>query len=265
MNGHRTARFHQEWQIFVCAYQFLTRLPAPANFQYSDELMHEAARYYPLVGALVGAIATFVLIISIQFLGVVPACILSTAATLYLTGAFHEDGFADLCDGIGGGATAERALEIMKDSRLGTYGVAGLTLMLALKIALLSDIALESASSFVIVGTLIAGHALSRSSAVVVIMTSDYVREAGTAKPVSMGLSESGQSIMLVSSALIGLLAALMIGFIPVLAGCLTLGLMHWVIRKIFERKLQGYTGDCLGATQQMSEVGFYLGVALCV
>lgn len=255
----------KEWHTFVCAYQFLTRIPAPKTFRYSEDLMHEAARYYPLVGALIGAVAALVFVITIQWVSTIPAMILSTVVTLYLTGAFHEDGFADLCDGIGGGMTAERALDIMKDSRLGTYGVVGLTMVLALKVALLSDIALGSSSSTIVMGTLITGHALSRTSAVVVIMTSDYVRQAGTAKPVSEGLSEAGQTIMLTSSVVIALLSALVIGWVALLVGLVLLGLSHLFIRRVFERKLQGYTGDCLGATQQMSEVGFYLGVAVCI
>ena len=258
-------RPEKEWHTFVCAYQFLTRIPPPKHFQYSDDLMHEAARFYPLVGALIGVFAALVFLVVEAFLGVFSAAILSTARTLYLTGAFHEDGFADLCDGIGGGMTRERALEIMKDSRLGTYGVVGLTMIVALKVALLAELAADAASSMIAVGTLVTGHALSRTSAVVVIMTSDYVREAGTAKPVSLGLNSSGQVIMLASSAALSLVGVAVLGWKPILAGIVVLTVTHFVIRRLFERKLQGYTGDCLGATQQVSEVGFYVGVALCV
>ncbi|MEM7363600.1 MAG: adenosylcobinamide-GDP ribazoletransferase [Pseudomonadota bacterium] len=257
-------RIESQWQTFICAYQFLTRIPPPRHFRYSDDMMHEAARFYPLVGALIGAFAAGVFLLADQLIAVLPAMILSTAATLYLTGAFHEDGFADLCDGIGGGMTPERALEIMKDSRLGTYGVTGLSMMLLLKLALLTTIAME-VSVLIVVGTLITAHALSRSSAVVVIMTSDYVRDAGTAKPVSAGLNGHGKMIMLISSAVLVLVGGWLMGFTPVLVGGAVMAVMHLFIRHLFEAKLGGYTGDCLGATQQMSEVGFYLGVAACI
>ena len=253
-----------EWHTFICAYQFLTRIPPPRHFRYNENMMHEAARFYPLVGALIGAFAAGIFLLADQFLAVLPAAIISTAATLYLTGAFHEDGFADLCDGIGGGMTPQRALKIMKDSRLGTYGVTGLSMMLLLKLALLATVAVE-ASELIVAGTLITAHALSRSSAVVVIVTSDYVRDAGKAKPVSMGLNSHGKMIMLTSSAVLVLTGAWVMGFTPMLAGVAVMAVMHLFIRHLFEAKLGGYTGDCLGATQQMSEVGFYLGVAACI
>ena len=111
--------------------------------------------------------------------------------------------------------TPERALEIMKDSRLGTYGVTGLSMMLLLKLALLATVAME-ASELIVAGTLITAHALSRSSAVVVIVTSDYVRDTGTAKPVSMGLNGHGKIIMLTSSAVLGWTALLFISAITI-------------------------------------------------
>ena len=117
----------------------------------------------------------------------------------------------------------------------------------------------------VVAGTLITAHALSRSSAVVVIVTSDYVRDTGTAKPVSMGLNGHGKIIMLTSSAVLVLTGVWVMGFTPMLVGVAVMAVMHFFIRHLFEAKLGGYTGDCLGATQQMSEVGFYLGVAACI
>ena len=124
------------------------------------------------------------------------AVLLSTAASLLATGAFHEDGFADACDGLGGGATRERALEIMRDSRLGTYGAAGLGLMLAAKV-----LALAAAPPAVIPWLLVAAHAASRSSAVLVIATSTYVRDSGIAAPLADPMRPRGVAFALATGA----------------------------------------------------------------
>lgn len=258
-------QFQREWRLFVCAYQFLTRIPAPKDFEYSDDLMHEAARYYALVGALVGLAGAAVFFVTFTWAPVSVCMILSTIVTLYLTGAFHEDGFADLCDGLGGGVTPERALEIMRDSRLGTYGSAGLILILALKISLLCALAELSETGLVVLGALIVGHSLSRASAVAVIVTSDYVRMEGTAKPVSAGISTEGKLVTGITVILMSLLGMLLINPFAVFGGILALVISHFFIRRTFEKRLGGYTGDCLGATQQVSEVGFYLGLIACI
>ncbi|MFT7221820.1 MAG: adenosylcobinamide-GDP ribazoletransferase [Candidatus Azotimanducaceae bacterium] len=258
-------RLRNQWALFVCAYQFLTRLPAPANFEYSNELMHEAARYYALVGALVGLFGALVFVAANLLLPVLVSLIFSTIATIYLTGAFHEDGFADMCDGLGGGVTPERALEIMRDSRLGTYGAAGLVLMLALKISLLFALTENGISDVWLIAALVAGHCLSRASAVVVIATSDYVRMEGAAKPVLKGIRAPGKWVVGATCFAVLLLGALCLTPSAMLGGLIALIAAHFFIRRVFENRLNGYTGDCLGATQQVSEVGFYLGVVACM
>ena len=128
----------EQWAILLLAVQFLTRLPVPASAGFTPERLTAATRYYPLVGALIGGLVAVVYGVALLAWPPLVAVILSIAASLLLTGAFHEDGLADMFDGVGGGLTRERALEIMKDSRIGTYGAAALILALALKAATLA-------------------------------------------------------------------------------------------------------------------------------
>ncbi|MFN3212101.1 MAG: adenosylcobinamide-GDP ribazoletransferase [Henriciella sp.] len=241
---------------FLLAVQFLTRLPIPTGTLFTPERMAASARYYPLVGVLIGGFCALVFYgASILFPQLI-AVIISVGAGLLLTGAFHEDGLADTFDGIGGGHTAERALEIMKDSRLGTYGTLALIIVLALKAA-----ALAALPSALVMTALVAGHGLSRLSSVLVISTSRYVRAHGTGKPVADGLSPAGLLIALITGVLI---IAGWSGVAPIIAllyALVGLALGHVILRLFFERKLGGYTGDTLGAVQQISEIGFYLGL----
>ncbi|EMD82832.1 adenosylcobinamide-GDP ribazoletransferase [Pacificimonas flava] len=244
----------RELARFLAAVMFLTRVPVPLLAHDSD-MATASARYYPLVGILIGAVAAAGFAGGLAIGGGVVGALLATAATLLLTGAFHEDGLADLFDGMGASSPA-RALEIMRDSRLGTFGAAALFIVLALKVAALAQLPAALA-----LAALIAVHGLSRLSALIVIATSRYVRSDGTAKPVADSMNMSG----LATAALIGIV--ILTGFalhtsLP-LVGALMLGLTagHILARAAFERRLGGYTGDCLGAVQQISEVGAYLAL----
>lgn len=246
----------EEGERLFLAVQLLTRLPVRVSAEASAARSGAAARYYPVVGAVVGALAGAVFWLAHLVFPIELALVLSTAASLLVTGAFHEDGFADACDGLGGGGTRERALEIMRDSRLGTYGAAGLGLMLAAKILILA-----AAPPGAIPWLLIAGHAASRSSAVLALATGTYARAAGLAQPVSGAVGGSSLALALCFGA--GALALLwtMIPPLALLAGFAGLAAGHLAMRAAYERKLGGYTGDCLGGVQQTSELGLYLGV----
>jgi adenosylcobinamide-GDP ribazoletransferase len=246
----------EQWAILLLAVQFLTRLPVPASPGFTPARLTAATRYYPLVGALIGALVALVYALALLAWPPLVAVLLSIAAGLALTGAFHEDGLADMFDGVGGGLTRDRALEIMKDSRIGTYGAAALILALALKAAMLAAM-----PPWAVILALIAGHGLSRFSAVLVIATSGYVRDHGTAKPVADGVSRESLGIAAGTALVLGVAVAIGFGPMAALMGLLGLAVGHWAMRRIFERKLGGYTGDCLGAVQQGSEIGFYLGL----
>lgn len=246
--------------IFLLAVQFLTRIPIPATGIYTAARLNASARYYPLVGFLVGGLSAGVFWGALFVFPTSIALALAITTGLLLTGAFHEDGLADTFDGIGGGHDRDQSLTIMKDSRLGTYGTLALVTALALKF--LSLAALPSAW---IVTALVAGHGVSRLSSVMVIATSTYARTEGKAKPVADSLS--GSSLVVASvTGLAGIavaayflpLAAIGFGLVGLIAG-------HVCMRFLFERKLGGYTGDTLGAVQQASEVGLYLGLVACL
>ena len=133
-----------ELRLFLIALQFLTRVPVPAWVGWRDDWMNQSARHFPLVGACVGAFAVLVFWGAAHLWSALVAVLLSMVATVWLTGAFHEDGLADTCDGLGGAVSKQRVLEIMKDSRLGTYGTLGLLAVLAvlaLKAAALAGLA----------------------------------------------------------------------------------------------------------------------------
>ncbi|MEH6808460.1 MAG: adenosylcobinamide-GDP ribazoletransferase [Hyphomonas oceanitis] len=241
---------------FLLAIQFLTRLPVPGWFTYSEARMTASAAYYPLVGVMVGALCSAVFwSVSLLFPPLVSVLIANTASLL-LTGAFHEDGLADTFDGIGGGHTRDAALEIMRDSRLGTYGTAALVAALALKTATLTAL-----PAHMLLFAFPAAHGLSRLSSVLTIATSRYVRTAGTGKPVAQGLSLPSLLIASVTGVAICLAWIYLLPAAPLLFGLIGLATGHVAMRAFFEFKLKGYTGDTLGAVQQVSEIGFYLGL----
>ena len=248
-------RAREEAAVFLLAVQFLTRCPVPFPDLFTEARLNAAVRYYPLVGVLVGGAVGGVFWLAHLLFPVTLAVVLATAASLLATGAFHEDGFADACDGLGGGVTREQALEIMRDSRLGTFGAAGLGLMLAAKV-----LALASAPASVIPWLLVAAHAASRASAVLAAAAGSYVREAGTARPVAAGVAPADLALALVTGAAAVSGLWLVTGPTVMVAGLAGLTAGHLVMRELYERKLGGYTGDCLGAVQQTSEVGLYLG-----
>ncbi|MFL9710883.1 adenosylcobinamide-GDP ribazoletransferase [Methylobacillus sp. Pita1] len=243
----------QQWRLLLLALGFFTRLPVPAIQNFDSAELNDAARYFPLVGILVGLVAALVLYLSLQILPATVAIVLSMAATAWLTGAFHEDGLADTMDGLGGGWAKEQALAIMKDSRIGSYGAIALFLALLLKFASLDHIRIE-----LVPFVLLAAHAASRLAAVLVMATQEYVREEGKAKPLAAKPSVAGLWIAAVSglAPMVLLPARLWLALLPVVLVWL------WFSFKLRQR-LGGYTGDCLGAMQQLTELAFYLGVLI--
>ncbi|HZH45619.1 MAG TPA: adenosylcobinamide-GDP ribazoletransferase [Roseococcus sp.] len=250
----------EQWAILLLAVQFLTRLPVPASAHFTPGRLRAATRFYPLVGALVGGLGALAFLAADALWPPVIAALLSLAATLPLTGAFYEDGLADTFDGIGGGLTRERALEIMRDSRIGTYGTAALLLAFGLKLG-----ALAALPALAVAAALPAAHGLSRFSAVVVIATSRYARDDGTGKPTADGIAPASLAIAGGTAALLLAGLALATGVPAALGAAAGLVLGHLAMRRVFERKLGGYTGDCLGAVQQASEVGAWLGLLACL
>jgi adenosylcobinamide-GDP ribazoletransferase len=243
-------------RLFFIALQFFTRLPIPRWVGFDPAWLQHASRYFPLVGSVVAAVTALVYLAAAHLWPTPVAVLLSTAAGIYLTGAFHEDGFADMCDGFGGGMTRERVMEIMKDSRIGTYGAVGAGLLLALKCVLLSMMVPEAA-----IGALLLAHPLSRLAAVSLIWRLDYARDEGKSKPMAQHMSGAEFAIAAGCAAIPALYLAVLGTFSPTtLAVCVLAAALAaiWLGAK-FVRRIGGYTGDCLGAVQQVGEVVIYL------
>ncbi len=250
----------REWLLLRLACQMLTRLPAARGTDYTPALDASAVRYYPAVGIIVGLASGAAFAAAHDPFGPLPAAVLAIAASALLTGAMHEDGLADTADGIGGGASAERALEIMRDSRIGVYGMLALILVTAAKL-----FALATLSPWLGLAVLVAAHGLSRWSVVLVIATARYVRASGTASPVAGTVSPL--SHLIAGGTAVACLALAGYAASPQAAAGILVGLAcgHVAIRVAFQPKLKGYTGDCLGATQQVSQLGAYLGLLACL
>jgi adenosylcobinamide-GDP ribazoletransferase len=238
-------------RYFLLALGFFTRLPIPASPDFNEAELNHAAKYFPLVGVLIGGLTAVVFLLCNQILPTESAIILSMISSILLTGCFHEDGLADTCDGLGGGWTQEQTLSIMHDSRLGSYGATALVLALLLKYQSLSHIPL-----IWLPWCLIAAHSLSRFAAILIMVTQDYVRVEGKAKPMASQLTST--ELLTASLFVIPVLGlnpgATLYGIIPV-----TLVWLYFSAK--LKKRLGGYTGDCLGAMQQLTELAFYLGV----
>lgn len=263
-----------QWRLFFTALEYFTRWPKPRWVDHNPAWLGPCTRYFPAVGLVVGLAGGVVYALAARGWSVPVAVALSMAATLLITGAFHEDGFADVCDGLGGTCERERALEIMSDSRIGAFGAIGIGLMLLLKFSSLA--AFQPGAAAV---AIVCAHVVSRALPLVLMMTLPYAKpQAQTkAKPVAQGVGWAELVIGLSSAALavavVGALAwhfdaalqtrtalwfwalALALSFVAALACAIPL-------RAWFRARLGGYTGDCLGASQQVSEVVFYLGLS---
>jgi adenosylcobinamide-GDP ribazoletransferase len=247
-----------QWQYIRLAVMFYTRIPVGTIQNYDQDVLNRTSRYFTLVGALVGALCALVFWLCSQYFPQGLAAVLSTAFGVWLTGAFHEDGLADACDGLGGGWDKAKILEIMKDSRIGTYGFAGLALTLSLKCMALSALPMAW-----VVAALLAGHVASRWCASLTMWCLNYVRldENSKTKPIT---KEFENKDFAVSSciALVFIMVCLPMWALPALLGMLPFGL--YLAFKLHQW-LGGYTGDGLGAMQQVTEVGFYLGLLAVV
>ena len=243
-----------ELEYFFGALRFFTRLPVPAWVGHSSEALASSTRYFPAVGLVVGGIAALVFFLVSTVLPLTLAVLASMAGTLYITGAFHEDGWCDTIDGFGGGWEKERVLAIMKDSRIGSFGAAALIVLLLSKFCALIEMRV-----WMIPLALIAGHALSRLCATLVMNSLDYVRDEGKVKPMSAKIRYPS----LAFAVLTAVLPLFFLPLFPVVVGVILAALVTLWLARLFKRRIGGYTGDCLGAVQQLSEVAFYCGL-LC-
>lgn len=243
---------------------FYTRIPCPSWAGHSPEYINKSVRYFPVIGWIIGTMSGAGFLFGDWLVGPLFASLLFILISVWFTGAFHEDGFADVCDGFGGGWTKEQMLTIMKDSRVGTYAVVGLVLLLLIKVALLAELPKQH-QSMILLLILINAHTLSRMMAATVIFTHEYVREDELSKARPVAKSYSKTNVLLV----------ILLGLFPTIITVYLTGEWWWclvpipiyfvkmILARFFKRKIGGYTGDCLGATQQVVEVAYYLTVVV--
>ena len=273
---------------YLLAVQFFTRIPITGALAqwvgYSAEMLRASAGHFPGVGVLVGAAAAAsyallqALLPQTVFTPFVAAA-LSTVLTVLLTGGFHEDGLADAADGLGGSYTRERALEIMKDSRVGAFGAMALVLALLSKVALLAVLgAIDgepegwndapfwgSFGTWYICAGLWAGHVVSRGLPLLLIYLLPHVGDTASSKSKPLADQISTHSLWIAFSwcfVVLALVSTIFDAINLTVACSFSLLALLWMGR-LFKRRLQGFTGDCLGATQQVCEIAFYLGLAV--
>lgn len=258
----------KELRIFFTALMFLTRLPVPRMTDHSPEYLEKSSRYFPLIGWIVGGISAAVLLLALQVLSVELAVLAMMIAGVLSTGAFHEDGFADVCDGFGGGWTKQKILDIMKDSRLGTYGTTGLISILAAKFLLLRELlplmAHHSGKSIYLLApaTLLAAHGISRMMAVISIQFYPYVTpdDVSKSKPSAAQKLSMGSFIVALSFAVLPFLF-LPFSFLGLIFPVLLLATV--LLNRYFKKWIGGHTGDCLGSIQQTTEIITYLSMLI--
>lgn len=232
---------------------FLTRLPVPWQVPDFETRLARSAPWFPAVGLGVGALGALAWWLGATLWNPAIGALLAVAATVLVTGAFHEDGLADTFDGLGGSADRGRVLEIMKDSRLGAYGAVALALVLAGRVMALT--ALGPAAPAALVG----GHALARYGSLPLIRWLPYARsDGGTGKPFAGGVAGTGLLVATVAT----VVATVLLWGAGAVQAWLACALAIALVGAWCWRRLGGMTGDTLGAANQLAELAIYLALS---
>lgn len=238
---------------------YFTRIPIWKLVDLSDVDMKQTSKYFPIIGWLVGCFSAFILYCSKLVLPYEISIILSMITSLIITGAIHEDGFADVCDGFGGGYTKERILDIMKDSSTGAFGSIGLIMILGLKFSCLYYI-----PTSVIVPVIITAHTISRWTSISFLYTHNYARSNDNSKS-SVFIKHTPLKEFIIIS-IFGIIPFFLLPSNLIIYSVLLIVPVYMVktiLGAYFNRKIGGYTGDCMGAVQQISEIIFYIGIII--
>ena len=273
---------------FLLAIQFFTRIPVTGRLAewvgYSPAMLRASAGHFPGVGVVVGALVAGLTTLLLAWLPSSPftplvAAVLGTVFSVMVTGGFHEDGLADVADGLGGSSDRERALVIMKDSRVGAFGALAVVVALLAKVSLLALIGSVN-PRWMVLG-IFAAHVVSRTWPLLLIRLMPHVGDAAGSKSKPLADQISIRSLVAAGIWCFIALALVFTGFtamdigvfqrweaavlIPLFAAVLASGLAFAYMGRLLWRRLQGFTGDGLGATQQVCEIAFYLGLALAL
>ena len=270
----------QALRHYLLAIQFFSRIPVTGRLAawvgWSAEMQRASAAHLPGVGWLVGLWATALLTLVLWLLPGSPwtpllAALISTAGTLWLTGGFHEDGLADVADGLGGFVPAERSLEIMKDSRLGSYGVMALVMALLTKVMLLAAVVDRTMPYWGLVPAVIlvvAMHVLSRFAPLVLMHNLAHVGLAASSKTLNVAGQQLGWRGLITGALWTLPIVALLWWFGSgwlILKIAIACSVTTWLLQRWLRKRLGGMTGDCLGACQQLNELAVLLAVAVHV
>ena len=247
----------REINIFFTGLSFFTRIPFPKWARFEKEYQHEAIKYFPISGTIIGGLAGLVFYLANLVFPFNLSVMLSMGFTVLFTGALHEDGFMDVCDGFGGGWTRERILEIMKDSLIGAFGVTGIVFLVMTKFFCQYSI---SAAQLPLI--LIAAHSVSRMFAATLVNSHQYARtENSKAKDYSQKLSAKN----LIFTIITGILPLALLGNIKFFLILIPVFLSKVLLGRYFNKWIGGFTGDCIGATQQVCEIVFYLSYMVII
>ncbi len=240
----------------LAALIFFTRLPFWRIKEVPAKYFKRIVPYWPLAGWLTGGIMVGVLWVTAQVLPVSIAWLLAILSRLLITGCLHEDGLADFFDGFGGGTTKERTLAIMKDSQIGSYGVIGLIGYFLLLFLLLGNLPLK-----LICALVICGDCWSKFCASQIINYLPYARKEEDSKAKVVYDRMTWQELL--TGFICGLSPIVL--FLPIDFWLVTICpiLTFIFLYRLMKHRLQGYTGDCCGATFLLCELSFYLGAAI--
>jgi len=247
---------------FLNALRFMTIVPVTSSGEASEpDWLSRCVKYFPVVGIGVGLVSAIVLLMANTIWGPMIASLLAVATSIAVTGALHEDGLADTADGLGGGWTVEKRLAIMKDSRIGTYGVIALVLGMALRVGALAELPVWAGAA-----ALIAAHAAARTTPALVM---NWLSYAGDTASMKVRYAEAPITNYELRFALIAAACALIplafVSILSVVSGLLLGAALAAALAAWARRLIGGYTGDVLGAIEQMFEIGFLLGAAAAI
>lgn len=248
-------KFKFQLTLFFYALSYFTRIPIPASIVFDNEQFYKANAYFPLVGALVAAFMFAIFYVLQIFFSLPVSIIFMLIGSLLLTGALHEDGFADCCDGFGGGYDATQRLKIMKDSQIGTYAGVGLIMLFLLKFTLLVELTNIGYQALLI--GLLTAHVLSRYCSLWLLHGLNYVRLGDTGK--SQALAPKLSPGYFCFASLCALASLLLLSLPIALLIVVVISIVTRLLRNEFVKNIGGYTGDCLGLTQQCVEIAVLL------
>jgi len=261
-----------ELHIFLTAVMFLTRIRVPKNIDHSPAYLEKSPKYFPVIGWIVGGISVLTYLVFKKYTTTDIGIIASMIAGILTTGAFHEDGFADVSDAFGGGWTKEKILMIMKDSRIGAFGAIGIWVILTSKFVLLKELPqytpdLNHPTSNLFynyrffIAIIFAAHSLSRLMPVWIIQFSSYVTNPDQGKSKPLADKKLSITAFLIANCF-GLLPFIFLSPEFILT-IIPVGYITYEMLRYFQKWIGGYTGDCLGAVQQVTELTFYLSALI--